>query len=77
MNPNPPAILPPPYASRARYVVYTGMVFVACVVSRHNFYLASLIGVCVAIYIAFAERSLETENGKKFDAWLKSLGWNF
>lgn len=77
VNPNPPDIpMPPPPVLLRRYFTYAGMIFVAVVISKHNLFLASIVGVCVALYIAFAERSLETEQGKAFDAWLKQIGWS-
>lgn len=64
-----------PYASPARYVTYLGLCFVTCIIFRHNIYIASAIGLAVAFYIMASEKTLDTEYGKVFDAWLQKFPW--
>jgi len=70
VNPNPQPIFPA-YASPTRYITYMGLTAVPCIIFRHNIYVASLIGLAVALYIMASERSLDTEHGRAFDAWLQ------
>ena len=72
VNPNPKPLFPT-YASPARYITYFGLCFVTCIIFRHNIYVASAIGLAVAMYIMASERSLDTEHGRAFDSWLQKL----
>ncbi|UXI16801.1 Lutropin-choriogonadotropic hormone receptor [Sarcoptes scabiei] len=70
VNPDPKPLIQP-YASPLRYMTYLGMCIVTCIIFRHNIFVASAIGIAVAIYIMASEKSLETEYGQAFEKW-----WN-
>lgn len=72
---NPKPLFPAYEASPARYVTYLGLCLVTCIIFRHNIFVASAIGIAVAMYIMASERSLDTENGRNFDNWIQKLTW--
>lgn len=45
----------PPEANYYRYAIYTGLCLCTCIILHNNVYLASLVGLCVALYIGFSE----------------------
>lgn len=58
-----------------RFITYLGLTAVPCIIFRHNIYVASAIGLSVALYIMASERSLDTEHGRAFDTWLQKVAW--
>jgi len=46
----------------SRYIVYFGLCIATCVIFSNNIYLASIIGVMVATYIAIAEYTIENRS---------------
>jgi len=45
----------PPEANYYRYAIYLGLCICTCIIFHNNVYLASLIGLCVALYIGASE----------------------
>lgn len=57
----------------ARYATYLGLCIATCIIFRRNVYLASLIGVFVALYIGLSEYTVGDWEKRSFTKTLKSF----
>lgn len=49
------------HISLARYATYLGLCVATCIVFRNNIYIASVIGLVVAVYITVSEVTLKDD----------------
>lgn len=58
----------------ARYLTYTGLLLAICIILHRNIYVASIIGLLVAIYISVSEYMIAHHNVQDTTANMDILG---
>lgn len=60
----------PPEVDYYRYAIYFGLSLCSCIISYNNVYLASLVGLGVALYVGFSEYVMTVQ----YSEMMKEMG---